>query len=414
MGSRSDVGCGENVHEEHEKSDAELWELTVGEDVFTRAEALHELGVRCLNDGRHDEGLNFMNAALDLWREQDDLVGIGRSCYSQGTFHLKHERYDIAVPLLEEAVSSYHNAFRTLWESDALRALGSAYNSLGLTDMAQDMFIRAVAGYAEMDEYLRASLSELDLGNTFVGLFELHQGLFAFKRAIAFAQKAEEPIMVLRCNARIASILHGLGEDEDSLEISRNSIKTAEYLEDEELLMIVKDDLAGTLVESGFYAEALPLLEEVVAFWKSQNSLTSAAATDIVRVDALHGLGRTDEAKVLLEKVSAISENLNAKNNIVLVALVRAEIEKDEGLLAAALSNTLKAAALSAEMEDNWLERYSWLDVVEVHVALGNYSEGLEILDELTLEAWGDCVREQSRHRKLQAEILDVLVTQPS
>lgn len=402
------------MHEEHEKSEAELWELTVGEDVFTRADALHELGVRCLNDGRHDEGLNFMNAALDVWREQDDLVGIGRSCYAQGTFHLKHDRYDVAVPLLEEAVSAYHNAFRAIWEADALRALGSAYNSLGLTGLAQDMFIRAVAGYAEMEEHLRASFSELDLGNSYVSVFELHQGLMAFTRAVTFAQQAEDLIMVLRCNARVASILHGLGQDQESLEISRNSIKTAEYLEDEELLMILKDDLAGTLVESGFYAEALPLLEEVAAFWKGQNSLASAASTDVVRVDVLHRLGRTDEAKVLLEKVSSISENMDATNNIALAALVRAEIEKDEGLLEAALLNTLKAAALSAEMEDSWLERYSWLDVVGVHIALGNYAEGLEILDELTLEAWGDCVREKSRHQSLRDKLSQVALLVPS
>ena len=54
------------MHEDNVKSEAELWELSVGEDDFTRAEAIQELGVRCLKKGQHDEGLNFMNAALEI------------------------------------------------------------------------------------------------------------------------------------------------------------------------------------------------------------------------------------------------------------------------------------------------------------------------------------------------------------
>ena len=394
------------MHEEHEKSEAELWELTVGEDVFTRAEALQELGVRCLSQGLHDEGLNFMNAALDVWREQDDLVGIGRSSYAQGTFHLTQQRYDIAVPLLEEAVSAYHNAFRTIWEADALRALGSAYNSLGLTGLAQDMFIRAIAGYDEMDEYFRACMSEIDLGNTFAGLFEVRRSLQAFQRALAFAQKAEDPFMVLRSNARIASMHYALGDVEVSLEISRNSVLTAQYLENDELMNLVKDDLTETLVDLEMFEEALPLLEEISAFWKAQRSLSQALSADINRVTTLFGLGRVDEAKLLLSQVAATSQSLDAKNNMINVALVRGDIQTTEGAHEAALESYLTAAVVAADAGDElWLERYSWMQVAQTHMALGNHSEALEILEELSPEAWGECVRERTRHEMLIAQV---------
>lgn len=398
------------MHEGNEKSEAELWELSVGEDVFTRAEALQELGVRCLAQGKHDEGLNFMNAALDVWRAQDDLVGIGRSCYAQGAFHLAHNRFEIAVPLLEEAVSSYHNAFRLTWEADALRALGSAYKSLGLEGIAQDMFIRAAAGYDEMNEYYRASLTEIDLGNTYATLFEVHMSLQAFQRALAFGQLAEDPVLVLRCNTRIASMFLALGEVDVPLEISRNSILTAEYLEDEELLNIVKNDLAETLVDLGLFAEALVLLEGVCAFWKSQRDFVLSLCADINRAAALHGIGRNDEAKQLLAQLAATAQNLDSKNNIINVALVTGDIELAEGFNESALGRYLFAAQVSAEDgNEPWLERYSWLQVAEAHIALGNLAEALEILDELTLEAWGDCLREQSDHRRLHSEILEKL-----
>ena len=390
---------------EQEKSDSELWDLSVGEDVFTRAEALQELGARYLTQGKHDEGLNFMNAALDIWRKQDDLVGIGRSCYAQGVFHLGHNRFELAVTLLEESVASYHNAFRTVWEADALRALGSAYQSLGALELAQDMFTRASSGYGEMDEYFRASLAEIDLGNVLAARFELHMAMMASQRALTFAQKAENPVMVLRCNARIAALWHGLGEVETSLEISRASVLTAEYLEDEELLMLVKDDLGETLAEIGRYEEALPLLEEVSTFWKAQNYVNSALATDTVRASALHGLGRTNEALALLNQVSATSRNLNSKNIIVDAALVMGDIQTSQEAHNYALGSYMEGASVSAENDDPWLERYAWLCVAKAHFALGNRAEAQEILDELTLEAWGDCLRERRSHLDLSTQI---------
>lgn len=394
------------MHEDNVKSEAELWELSVGEDAFTRAEAIQELGVRCLKKGQHDEGLNFMNAALDIWREQDDLLGIGRSCYSQGTFHLAHDKYEVAVPLLEEAVFSYHNAFHTIWEADALRALGSAYMSLGLVGIAQDMFIRASACYEEMDEYYRASLSEIDLGNTYAGLFEIHLALNAFQRSLNFAQKSEDPFIVLRSNSRIASMHFALGDVEVSLEISRNSVLTAQYLENDELVNLVKDDLTETLVDLGMFEEALPLLEETSAYWKAQGSLSQALSADTNRVSTLFGLGRIDAAKQLLTQVAATSQSLAAKSSMINVALVQGDIQAAEGAHEAALESYLTATVLAAEAGDEaWLERYSWLQVAEVLLAMGNFSEAQEILDELSPQAWGDCVRERTRHEKLIARV---------
>lgn len=398
------------MSERKEKTEEELWEISVGEDASLRPEAIQELGVRRLAKGLHAEGLNFMATALEIWRLQEDLLGIGPSSYAQGTYHLGRKNPELAISFLEEAVSNYHNSFRVEWEGDALRALASAYLEVGRQLEAQDLLVRAIDCFIEVDAYFRAGLCQIELGNIYSGNFELHLSLRAFQGALEYAQKAEDPILALRSNTRISAICHALGDEESAIQILREALLTAEYIEDDEILILVKDDFAETLVESGRSAEALPILEEVSTFWKEQDSKILALGTDVVRVSALHNVGRTQEALELIAIVSATARVLNSLQNLINVALAEGEIWRSQKLHVDSLRCFLNAASLSASGNDPWIERFAWLCVAEQHKAIGNLTEALEILEELSLEAWGDCIREQSRHRQLRAELFEELL----
>ena len=373
-----------------EKTEAELWELTSAENLEERAEAVMELGVRCLNDERKVEASSLFSTALDLWIQVGDKTGIGRANFANGVYHVDEERFAEGIPYLIAAASCYQFENRTSWEAEALWRLAIAYRGLDEIELQKETLKQSIAASVSIDEFVKASHGENELGNALCLQNKQEEGLAAFTRALEYAQLAEDPILCLKAQNMQAMALVDLGDHDKALANLRLNLDSALYLGDEELIAIIKNDLGQTLIEVGLYEQGLELITPQSSRWKTAKLFDSAISVDIARVEALIGLQRFEEAQELLKRLESIATSMDKTNKLASVCALWAELLMKQGQTELAYDYFTKSIMFSDEADKSWIARESTLSLAKVLVDQGEFDKSLELLSTLSTKAAGD------------------------
>lgn len=387
----------ERMFDQSEKTEEELWELTSAENPEERAEAVLELGVRCMNDARKTEAKSLFSVALNLWVQIGDNTGIGRANFANGVFLLDEKQFANAVPYFVEACACYQLENRSSWEAEALWRLAIAYKGLDELELQMETLKLSIALSVSIDEFEKASQGEIELGLTLCLHNRQSEGLASYNRALEYAQLAEDPILCLKAQNMQAMALIELGDHDKAFAKLRLNLDSALYLGNEELIAIIKNDLGQTMIELGLFEEGLELITPQSNRWKSANLFESALGVDLARAEALIGMQRFVEAQDLLKQLESISTTIGNQNKLACVCGMLAEVLMWQGDSDVAFDYFNKSISLSNEIQKAWVARESTLSMAEVLVQKGDFNKALELLDTLSAEEAGDSRTEIAR-----------------
>ncbi|MEV4617888.1 BTAD domain-containing putative transcriptional regulator [Asanoa sp. NPDC049573] len=129
-----------------------------------QAQALEDLGVMCGQIGRLTEAVEHIGAALAIWRELDDPVGISGCLTQLGNSYRQLGRFDDAVRHLRRGLTVSRAADYRAGAAGALNNLGLALQGMGAHDRAVRYQRRSVAAFVALDNHRGASIARANLG----------------------------------------------------------------------------------------------------------------------------------------------------------------------------------------------------------------------------------------------------------
>jgi DNA-binding SARP family transcriptional activator/tetratricopeptide (TPR) repeat protein len=139
---------------------------TAGRIGDRRAEALaiEDLGVMCGQIGRVTEAVEHIGAALAIWRELDDPVGVSGCLTQLGNSYRQLGRFDDAVRHLRRSLTVSRAADYRAGAAGVLNNLGLALQGMGAHDRALRYQRRSVAAFQALGDPRGASIARANLG----------------------------------------------------------------------------------------------------------------------------------------------------------------------------------------------------------------------------------------------------------
>ncbi|WP_419940729.1 tetratricopeptide repeat protein [Candidatus Palauibacter sp.] len=138
-------------------------------------------------EGRPDEALRHMQAAVALAREHDDPVALARALHGRANVERDRGRRDLALRLYREAVPLCRQGDDPLALAHTVRHLGDVLRELGDLTGAEPCYAEALALYRA-----HPSPPKLDLANAVRPLALLREALGEHEEARALWREARD------------------------------------------------------------------------------------------------------------------------------------------------------------------------------------------------------------------------------
>lgn len=281
--SLGDVHKGLGRFEEAHQSLEEALEIRrrLGEEA-AEAEALDHIGSLHQDVGNAQQALACYEKALEKHRRTGDLAGEAVSLGNIALIYLFLGEPQRALRTFLEVLEIDRSQGNRKSEAITLNNIGGAYNQLNERREARSYFEQALAIHREMGNREQQVFSLLNLANG------------TFLRAMHSASSIDS------------------GEIADALDLELEAVRLAEELGNPFLLGHAYMCLGGSYETAGFFEEGKAHLEKALAFWRQIGHREHEAWTlgELAMADA--ALGRTAEARGLLESSLKLLEEHRA------------------------------------------------------------------------------------------------------
>jgi tetratricopeptide (TPR) repeat protein len=203
-----------------------------------------------------------------------------------------------------------------------------------------------------------------------------------------------------RAHDRIAAALIDLGDLPEAVTHLRESLNIFEYIKDELRIAYSQYRLGWTLVTMGQNFEAIPLLRRSSETYKANNQFVNAANADTQLAHALSAIGEDDEALDLYRKTRSMYDAAGEMNSA-WIADVNAAGRLLNRDAEAAIAIYRRVIAEAKADNDDFIIQASIVRLAEALCKLeteAGYHEALELLNQVSVEYWGDEIEQRSRH----------------
>lgn len=267
----------------------------------SEAWALSALGRNLSAQGKYTEAIEHLRLALAIVESLSDHFNIGRIANSIGAaYHYLGQRED-AARAYRQAISAFGQAQAYVQQADTLinlalvqgktedgreplsvaaeigRRIGNkTVEARALHALGDRLFISGDFGNA-MEHLERAERLYTEAGATgelagvytSMGRLHRHHGLYDeaisyFEKALAIDKKSGNAASIVQSTNALAVAYDNAGNDERAGELYAQALTLARQTDAPRLIRFMLGNYAGYLIGRGLYAEAVPLLEEVL------------------------------------------------------------------------------------------------------------------------------------------------------
>jgi len=382
-----------------------MWALTTdANEKLTRANALQEIARHLRENGSPEEALPAAQTAAYLFLEIGDETEYALSQWYLGGLLNDVKRYEEAIEPLQAAIPIFESTMNETLTANCLTELARAYKSLENRSAARDAIANALELHVSAGDTFWCGLAALELGDLEGSDGEHTKALETFERAFGFFQEVSDLSGVGRCHDRIAATLIELGRRPEALLHLRDAMRLAEYMNDEWRATYASYRLGWTLVSEGLYGEAMELLIQASAKNKQRRNFVNAALCDVQLAHAYSNIGRVDEALALYRTVRTVFFAAGKKDETAQVDVNIAIALQGEGEFMEAERLFFSAIETARELKDEWLERSTRLRLASHFGELGLPNRVIEVLDSVTIEAFGENLDDKANYLCLLAE----------
>lgn len=326
--------------------------------------------------GELDGALQLIGEARDLWTRDENALAALRT--DLGRMHVLDDlgRHQEAMEVGERLVDGLGelcawgpNDEARYLRAHAVKNLGVAYGLVGRHAHALEAYARAGAEYGALGKHEETARPLANTGLELLALGRPAEALTAFDQAIEIFEAADDPVFAAQCRGDAAQAHRQLGQIGPALQLLEEARGSLERLGATTEAVRLRLALAQTHLAVGLWAEARDAAssaaveaarsslrhDEAKAYFllglcdlaanrcsSALDQLTTArtlmaevddrqhlARVELARAEALFRLGRTTEARDLVEKCSAAMEEGGWQVPLVAAGLLRADLTDD-------------------------------------------------------------------------------------
>jgi tetratricopeptide (TPR) repeat protein len=283
-----------------------LWGQLTQCEGEARADVLDQIGGVLVQQGRHQEAFEVVEAAKTLYADAGCVGDVARAEHNAGVILAELNRLDEARERYYRAAMGYGDALRWADAATSWRALADLLASEGRVDEALPMLEAAVQLHMDAGEQVRAGLTQLDIGELLLERELVEQARPVLVEARRSLRTHGALLWVARADQLLADAARleaRWDEAFERLESARAVFDAADMDGDRDRC----DDLwCSVLIDAGRSDEAVRRLEEARVVRQSEGDPVGVAWCDLHISRALDRLGDREGAAQYRRQARAV------------------------------------------------------------------------------------------------------------
>ncbi len=340
-------------------ADSERFGFDWGQAVYSR-----HVGTAYSDLGENVKALEFLETALQLHRELDDLdgeIGLIESDLSMCLGHLC--RFEDAEKMAQQAVE-------TLASEEDVSCVASATNNLGIIQYELGDYESAKASFEKSIELHDSVGMHKDAGSALGNLASLHsetgdkpKALELAGRSLANARKFDDQNEIDVRKLVIAGIYREIEKPEVGLEVAREVIESSSGLRAQETKCYAMLEAADCLYDLDDLDNAIQWLDQVIEVAKEFHFPTGLGAALSLKGRVLTDQKLIDEAMAMFDEANDLFREANDRSGLAGVCFHQAIAKLMKEDLTGSHASAMEALALydeigsgNAQMVRDWIK----------------------------------------------------------
>ncbi len=359
---------------------------------------------------------NF-EASLIALRAELDLIGSSELNRAQQaglyrrmgeTLHKKGNQ-DAAISHLRKALEILETPQSRIEQDEAARSLarlGWSYSHLGDLTQARDAGLQALAMAEASDGLNVIAMAENLLGGLYYRLGEFAEAIKHTNRAMKSWEQIGYDWGVAVAHSNIGILEVAAGNSSGAYANFRRSLQLRQQMGDVEGVAITNNNLGKLACETGdlvlaegYFQDSLAVAKPFQMAWQIANSSVGLAQTLLYR-------GDLEGAEKAMEEGFRLGKKIEARETLIELKIIKAEIRRDQGSLDSAIDLATQAGHAAGEIGNRQLASSSWRIAADCLLRQGK----AELADQTLQKSWenlsgGGEKLETGRVHALAAEI---------
>ena len=257
----------------------------------------------------YEQALSSAQKALAIYEAARLPRGVAHASARLSIFHRVLGNYQQAFACAQRAVRLYEEARLRRGLMEALKELAELYSVQNNYAQALAYFERSLALAQELGDKIEAAILRIGVASLHMALGEHEQARLIYQDLLKqTASRDRGGAANLRIG--IGSTYAMQGRYQEALDYSHQALAELEALGNQELIALALENLTEVYLAQGRYADALPLAERVVAWWRQTNCPLDLWFSLKLLGESQLGLQRPAEARRSLTEAISLIEKL--------------------------------------------------------------------------------------------------------
>ncbi|GIH96088.1 BTAD domain-containing putative transcriptional regulator [Planobispora siamensis] len=265
-------------------------------DREAEAHILNDRGFAMMFTGRYDENVRYQQEALEIWRSIGETYAEAR-CLRMLSYGLQLAgRLGEAAGAGEQSIALYRELDRPVGENAAMDAIALIYMRLGRLDEALDLLLKCQRFWEGQGRKHDAAYGLLQIAVVRMKVGEPEVALNLLEQALRLARELQSPRIEADVFSNIGMALRYQERYPEAMDHHEKALALVKKLRSRQLESEVLNELAATCLASGDVHAALGHYREALTCADEANEVYQQGFANSGLGQALHRLGRIDEA----------------------------------------------------------------------------------------------------------------------
>jgi DNA-binding SARP family transcriptional activator/tetratricopeptide (TPR) repeat protein len=285
-----------------------------------------------------NESITLHEKSLRVWRACGNRVGEARALGALATAHWRLGRSDTAFDHAAQALALWTELGDENGSADALLQMGRAHLARHRNAEALGCFSRCAAHWREVGDHKAAARALQHLSAAQFDAGRHQEAIATVEEALRLAERYDQDLATrCHCLNNLGVFLLRLGDHARAEHYYRQALVLAGQIGDTNRIAAFTMNLAVCQIRLGRPETALPLLDRAFETFSKLDDRVHLTSTLIAQAEAHLGLGRSRDAKALIDAAAVPAEQSADAMQLARAHLVHGRIYSAAGELPAAL-----------------------------------------------------------------------------
>ena len=367
------------------------------------AAALNTQGVALWIAGKYSSALDHYFESLSLWKETNDLAGMGKTYNNIGIIYKQQGDYQKALTYYQKSLNLSDSANDRDGKAKALNNIGILYKKEGNYSEALNYYLKSLAIEESLDSKKGETKLLNNIGVIYAALGNYSLAIHYYDRSLKLKESLGDKLGVSNTLNNIGISYFELGDYEKALEYYEKSLALKQEVGNALGIASTQHNIAQIYVNQSHYEMAETTFQQALNLNKEIDH-QSGVAQCLASLGKLYmNTGQNNKAIDNLQRSVVIHEKTGNKEGLITSLQYLGNYYADKGQFNEALKYSNRALSLAQEAGNLLQTRNLSWDLYTIHKQKNNFQKALE-MHEAYLIANDSLLSEENQRQLIRQE----------